>query len=74
MQHYAHSKEGAKSKDWQPLEQHLDNVAKLAAEFAKPFGGEEWAHLAGLWYDLGKYSPDFQKMLLEANGIKWRVV
>lgn len=43
MKHYAHSKEGRPPEDWQPLEQHLNNVAKLAAEFATPFGGEEWA-------------------------------
>jgi CRISPR-associated endonuclease/helicase Cas3 len=42
---------------------HLDNVAQLAAQFAYPFGGEQWARLAGLWHDLGKFSPDFQRKL-----------
>ncbi|VGO22961.1 CRISPR-associated endonuclease Cas3'' [Pontiella sulfatireligans] len=70
MPYYAHSKEGAPPADWQPLEEHLESVAKLAAEFAEPFGGEEWARLAGLWHDLGKYSNEFQKMLYEANGIE----
>jgi len=37
------------------LEKHLQNVAEMAAEFARPFGGEQWACLAGLWHDLGKY-------------------
>ena len=74
MPHYAHSKEGVPPSGWQPLDEHLYNVAKLAATFAKPFGGEEWAHLAGLWHDLGKYSNEFQKMLFDANGIEWRVV
>lgn len=62
-QFYAHSKEGAPPSEWQPLDEHLHNVAELAAEFARPFGGEEWARLAGLWHDLGKYNPDFQKRL-----------
>jgi HD superfamily phosphodiesterase len=67
---YAHSKEGRPPEEWQPLEEHLGNVAKLAAEFAKPFGGEEWARAAGLLHDLGKYSNQFQKKLYDANGIE----
>lgn len=45
---FAHSNDGDPS-GWQPLEEHLKNVAELAAQFAAPFGGEEWAMLAGLW-------------------------
>lgn len=67
---YAHSLEGHTPREWQPLHEHLENVASLAAGFAKPFGGEEWAHLAGLWHDLGKYADEFQAMLLEANGVE----
>ncbi|MBN2685871.1 MAG: CRISPR-associated endonuclease Cas3'' [Pontiellaceae bacterium] len=70
MNYYAHSKDGEAPEYWQPLEEHLNNVAKLAAEFATPFGGEEWARLAGRWHDLGKYSNEFQKMLHQANGIE----
>ncbi len=62
LNYYAHSNDGEPS-GWQPLEEHLKNVANLAAEFAEPFGGEEWAYLVGLWHDLGKYSPDFQRKL-----------
>jgi hypothetical protein len=49
---YAHSLEDQSPEKWQPLEDHLHQVAQRAAEFAKPFGGEEWARLAGLWHDL----------------------
>ena len=45
MNYYAHSKDEELPDHWQPLEQHLENVANRAAEFAKPFGGEEWARL-----------------------------
>lgn len=30
------------------LEAHLQKVASLAGEFAKPFDAMQWAHLAGL--------------------------
>ena len=61
MNYYAHSKDEELPDHWQPLEQHLENVANRAAEFAKPFGGEEWARLAGLWHDLGKHSPSLSE-------------
>jgi len=47
----------------QPLKQHLRNVAEMAAEFAKPFNSADWARLAGVWHDLGKYSDAFQDYL-----------
>jgi hypothetical protein len=31
MQYYAHSKEGSPPEEWQPLEEHLENVAEMAA-------------------------------------------
>ncbi len=42
----------------------------MAAEFARVFGGEGWAYLAGLWHDVGKYSAAFQKKLYNANGME----
>ncbi|NCC49921.1 MAG: CRISPR-associated helicase Cas3' [Spartobacteria bacterium] len=70
MPFYAHSLEGKAPSEWQTLEAHLNGVAKSSADFASPFGGNEWAFLAGLWHDLGKYSPAFQKKLYDANGIE----
>lgn len=70
MDYWAHSKEGQPPGNWHPLDEHLQCVADRAAEFAKPFGGEQWAYLAGLWHDLGKYSNEFQKKLYDANGIE----
>ena len=60
---YAHSIEGKPVQEWHRLEEHLKGTAKLAESFATEFGCGEWAYLAGLWHDLGKYSEDFQKML-----------
>ena len=64
---YAHSFPGRPPGEWQLLEGHLRNVADMARGFAEPFGGGDWAYLAGLWHDLGKYSPDFQNRLKDMN-------
>jgi len=53
---YAHSVEGKPVEEWQGLEEHLLNVAELAKKFGDEFGSGEWAYLAGLWHDVGKYS------------------
>lgn len=45
------------------LKEHLEGTAKLTSAFAAEFGCGEWGYLAGLWHDLGKYSPDFQKKI-----------
>jgi len=67
--YYAHSLEGKSQSEWQLLEEHLRNVARMAQSFAEAFGAEDWGYLAGLWHDLGKYSKDFQRYLDTAEGI-----
>ncbi|MHB8277949.1 MAG: CRISPR-associated helicase Cas3' [Candidatus Humimicrobiaceae bacterium] len=62
---YAHSLEGRPQEEWQKLEEHLRNVAKLARKFAEPFGGGDWAELIGWLHDIGKYSQEFQNMLIK---------
>ena len=67
---YAHTRtrpdgSPAPESEWEPLEVHLREVAELAAEFASTFGAGEWGRLAGLWHDLGKYSPVFQAGCIE---------
>ena len=47
----------------QTVQEHLEGTAKLAADFARPFGEESQAYLAGLLHDIGKYSDDFQRRL-----------
>ena len=45
------------------LVDHLQAVAEIARDFAKPFGGEVAAYYAGLWHDIGKFDPEFQRYL-----------
>jgi CRISPR-associated endonuclease/helicase Cas3 len=69
MDYYAHSLEGKPPEEWQPLEEHLCNVAEMAAEFASSFGAKDWGALAGQHHDLGKGTNTWQAYLRKANGI-----
>jgi CRISPR-associated endonuclease/helicase Cas3 len=66
-QYYAHTLEGKPPSEWQPLEEHLQNVANLARGFAAHFGSGDLAYLGGLWHDLGKYQEQFQQRLMKVT-------
>jgi CRISPR-associated endonuclease/helicase Cas3 len=51
------------SKTWHELKAHLSKVARRARKIAEKFGAGELGYYAGLWHDLGKYNPAFQKYL-----------
>jgi CRISPR-associated endonuclease/helicase Cas3 len=61
-QFFAHSLPGP-IETWEPLDDHLRAVAHCAREFARAFEAGDWGFLAGLWHDLGKYLPEFQRRL-----------
>jgi CRISPR-associated endonuclease/helicase Cas3 len=61
--HYAHTGQQTDGSDWQPLKDHLEQVAQLARTRANTFHAGDWAHLTGLLHDLGKYSKEFQARL-----------
>lgn len=50
------------------LDDHLRDVAQLAAEYANEFLCKEWAYAAGLWHDLGKYNTEFQHYIGVKSG------
>ncbi|MEO6967341.1 MAG: CRISPR-associated endonuclease Cas3'' [Rhodanobacteraceae bacterium] len=49
------------------LADHLRAVAGLASGFAAAFDSHEWGYLAGLWHDLGKYRPGFQRYIQQTH-------
>lgn len=63
MAYFAHSGRALDKSDWQTLKDHLLRVAALAWERAERLGLAPAAYIAGLFHDLGKYSPAFQRRL-----------
>ena len=53
------------------LSAHLQSVACMAAAFSAAFEPavvtQRWSYLAGLWHDLGKYRPGFQRYLVQSD-------
>ena len=50
------------------LEEHLRSVGARAGGYAAVFGSGDWANVAGLWHDLGKYSAEFQRRIKSVTG------
>lgn len=63
---YAHSTDGDKS-EWQTIHDHLSNTAKLTLTLGKDSGVEQYAYVAAMLHDIGKYSHAFQKRLEGAS-------
>ena len=63
----AHVRENGSGWSSHALNAHLAGVSALAGCFARNLG-EDWARLAGLWHDLGKYAPQFQSMIRRESG------
>jgi len=57
---FAHT---SQTRFWEPLENHLAEVAALAKEFAEAFRAGEWGEIVGHCHDLGKASQEFQDYL-----------
>jgi CRISPR-associated endonuclease/helicase Cas3 len=53
------------------LSAHLQSVSCMAAAFSAAFEPavvtQRWSYLAGLWHDLGKYRPGFQRYLVQSD-------
>lgn len=66
MAYYAHSNELDKTQ-WQTVREHLVNTAELALELSHDTHLSEFAYIAALLHDIGKYSLAFQKRLEGAH-------
>ncbi|MDT8296803.1 MAG: CRISPR-associated helicase Cas3' [Spirochaetaceae bacterium] len=70
MEYIAHVKQDEHG-NWEvphDLLEHLKQVASQAAEYADAFDNSDWARIAGLWHDLGKYKPSFQNYIRTVSG------
>ena len=59
---YAHSP-SVGSDTWHGLVEHLQAVASRSEEFADAFGARTHGYWLGLWHDIGKFNPKFQRYL-----------
>jgi CRISPR-associated endonuclease/helicase Cas3 len=66
MIYYAHSN-GSDKDQWQVLSHHLTNTAQLALDLGRGVSFTEYAYLAALLHDIGKYSQPFQRRLMGEN-------
>ncbi len=66
-EYFAHSGSKEGQADWQPLKDHLIQVAGLAGRMGATLGLEQACYAAGLFHDLGKYNVAFQRRLAGEN-------
>lgn len=68
-EYYAHSKENRPPEEWQRLDDHLNNVAHMASQFAVFFNAGTWGNLAGENHDAGKGVKSWQAWLRKVNSV-----
>jgi CRISPR-associated endonuclease/helicase Cas3 len=61
--YYAHTDDRRGPESWDLLSSHLEATAFRCEEFCRAFAPQS-GRLVGLWHDLGKYQPAFQRYLL----------
>ena len=64
MFHFAHSVLGTTDETlWEPLGDHLRDVARTARDFGEPLELADWAEAASLLHDIGKASDAYQSYI-----------
>lgn len=67
--HFAHSLPDKPTSEWQPLLDHLEQVAARAEKYAEKFQSPGWALNAAWLHDIGKLADEFQDYLLRENSL-----
>lgn len=65
--YFAHSGTKSDRSDWQLLSDHLESTSTLAAARGQPLALAATAGLMGAYHDLGKYDPEFDRVLRGEN-------
>lgn len=52
----------------QKLDEHLTGTANIAEQFCNEIGCNSWGYQSGIWHDIGKYAPEFQKYIRVNSG------
>ena len=68
LRYLAHVRRDGEMFALHDLDEHLRGVGQRAEEYARVFGSGDWAQVAGLWHDLGKYSAEFQQRIKSVSG------
>lgn len=63
--HIAHKRE--QDSKTQSLKEHLEGTAEKARHFGGSFNNGGYAYACGLLHDIGKYSKDFQKKIINSS-------
>ena len=66
--YFAHVRRDGENFATHDLGEHLRGVGQRAGEYARALGSGDWARIAGLWHDLGKYSAEFQRRIKSVSG------
>jgi CRISPR-associated endonuclease/helicase Cas3 len=68
MEYIAHVRKNGDGWLLHSLDEHLREVACRSGLSAAKLHAADWAMVAGLWHDLGKYAPAFQSMIRRESG------
>lgn len=58
VRYLAHVRRDGETSIPHDLREHLPGVGQRAEEYARAFGSADWAKVAEIWHDLGKYGTE----------------